>query len=216
MSADKRTVATDALDTLGTLIDDKQKRDAIHLAVEPVIAGEYLRAGQEIYVDNGYAYNATKQRPATGIVDPFLRGDDQFIKGGQRFWFIMLPRTVRSLRHVWSHPDFPDEGPAVQKPEVTSKEASEKWLREFCAKADCPPFDIVMACVRDGNVREVEEFEWDGETSTDTRTGYLDSEYMHFNGWDAHSAIPPEFWDHAENYLGVKIETRPSYFSCSC
>lgn len=38
--SDKRSVATDALETLGTIIDDKQKRDAIHLAVEPVVAGE--------------------------------------------------------------------------------------------------------------------------------------------------------------------------------
>lgn len=31
---DKRSVFTDALETLGTIIDDTQKRDAIHLAFE--------------------------------------------------------------------------------------------------------------------------------------------------------------------------------------
>ena len=43
MGSDKRSVATDALETLGTIIDDTQKRDAIHLAVEPVVAGERLQ-----------------------------------------------------------------------------------------------------------------------------------------------------------------------------
>lgn len=39
-TGDKRSVSTDALETLGTIIDDRAGRDAIHLAVEPVHAGE--------------------------------------------------------------------------------------------------------------------------------------------------------------------------------
>ena len=35
---DKRKVSTDALDTLGSIITPAEKRDAIHLAVEPVQA----------------------------------------------------------------------------------------------------------------------------------------------------------------------------------
>ncbi len=34
--SDKRSVATDALATLGTIIDETAKRDAIHLAVIPM------------------------------------------------------------------------------------------------------------------------------------------------------------------------------------
>ena len=52
---DKRTVATDALLTLGTIIGPAEKRDAIHLAVEPVIAGEKLRPGDHVVVDSGLA-----------------------------------------------------------------------------------------------------------------------------------------------------------------
>jgi hypothetical protein len=55
-----RSVATDALATLGTIIDDTQKRDAIHIAVEPVIAGERLRPGD---------HTPPRRRPSTG---PFL------------------------------------------------------------------------------------------------------------------------------------------------
>lgn len=38
------------------------------------------------------------------FVDPFLNQD---VKPGQSFWFVMKPRLVRSLRHVWEHEDFP-------------------------------------------------------------------------------------------------------------
>lgn len=55
MSADKRKVSTDALETLGTIIDSGQKRDAIHLAVEPVIAGECLAPGAHVVINQGVA-----------------------------------------------------------------------------------------------------------------------------------------------------------------
>ena len=103
-NGNKRSVATDALDTLGTIIDDKQKRDAIHLAVEPVIAGQPLLAGERITVRDGVAWAAVDDQ-VLGIVDPFLFGG---VATGERFWFVMLPRMVHSLRHVWTHPAFPE------------------------------------------------------------------------------------------------------------
>jgi hypothetical protein len=44
-NSDKRTVHTDALETLGNIIGPQEKRDAIHLAVCPVIAQEQLLPG---------------------------------------------------------------------------------------------------------------------------------------------------------------------------
>lgn len=103
---DKRSVSTDALDTLGTIHTKQEKRDAIHLAVEPVIAASDLNPGQHIVVDT--AGNAIPVKPGKGlgIVDPFL---PRPVATGERFWFVMYPRQVHSLRHVWSHPAFPDE-----------------------------------------------------------------------------------------------------------
>lgn len=105
MSADKRSVHTDALSTLGKIIGAEEKRDAIHLAVEPVIAGHPLIPGQEIgikYVDNQpTAYSSGVK--LTGIVDPFLKVP---VVTGERCWMILFPRQIASLRHVWSHPDF--------------------------------------------------------------------------------------------------------------
>lgn len=102
---DKRSVATDATDSLGTIHTKPEHRDAIHLAVEPVEAGETLQPGEEINIDNGIAVRAERGF-GLGIVDPFLQVP--FVVKGQRFWFIMKPRQVHSLRHVWTHPAFPE------------------------------------------------------------------------------------------------------------
>lgn len=100
-----RSPITDALATLGMIHFKPENRDAIHLAVEPVEAAFDLMPGQRIYIEEGKAYSSLGGNSRYhGIVDPFLvRGP----KKGERFWFIMAPRVVTSLRHVWEHPDFP-------------------------------------------------------------------------------------------------------------
>jgi hypothetical protein len=197
---DKRSVTTDALATLGTIIGAGEKRDAIHLAVEPVIAGEYLNPGDHITVRHGIAWRAARGK-GLGIVDPFL---EDGAREGQRFWFVMYPRQVRSLRHVWSHPAFPDEG-ATLPPRTVSKEASEKWLREFCdMHPDCPTYSDILIAVRGGTIND----------------GYgpchNDGEYLLISGQDAHGGIPDEFWDHIEAVTGLQNLPRAKYFTCSC
>lgn len=113
-NADSRSPQTDALDTLGLIHFRTEKRDAIHLAVEAVEAAYSLKPGDRIGIINGVAYIAgleivhkdgsTTMVPYHGIVDPFLTNGP---RKGARFWFVMKPREVRSLRHVWEHPDFP-------------------------------------------------------------------------------------------------------------
>lgn len=105
-----RSPITDALATLGMIHFKPENRDAIHLAVEPVEASQSLEPGQKIGILNGLAYPVgldpmvAGKIPYHGIVDPFLPRD---VEVGERFWFIMAPRVVTSLRHVWEHPDFP-------------------------------------------------------------------------------------------------------------
>lgn len=101
----ERKVATDALESLGKIHTRVEKRDAIHLAVDPVICAEEFAPGAHIQVRGGYAYPAPVGK-GHGIVDPFLQ---QNAKKGDRVWFVMYPGHVASLRHVWSHPAFPDE-----------------------------------------------------------------------------------------------------------
>jgi hypothetical protein len=196
--SDKRSVSTDALETLGTILGKNEKRDAIHLAVIPAEAGELLAPGEYINLKDGIA---TKNPLGLGIVDPFI---PRKAKKGEMFWMVLRPRTITSLRHVWSHPDLPDEPIANPEPKA-NKEASEAWLRNFCETADCPGYEITIASALGRYVDP------DGECS-----GRNDGEYLHFNGWDAHGEIPPEFWTHVEIVTGKKITNRPTYFSCSC
>jgi hypothetical protein len=195
--ADKRSVSTDALETLGTIIGPGQGRDAIHLAVEPAVAAQRLSPGEDVgFVDGGVG----KCENPVGIVDPFIKG---YVKKGEHFWLVVYPRQITSLRHVWTHPAFPDsELPPITEADrenarrvaerLTGK--SEKWLREFCANADCPGYEAVMAAAMN----------CEGD------------EYLHFGGQDAHGEIPSEFWDHFEVVTGKKIKNRPTFFSCSC
>lgn len=133
--SEKRKVTTDALETLGNIIEGGG-RDAIHLAVEPVIAAEDLYPGQHVGLGaNGATTNGVKK---LGIVDPFILG---MIPKGKMFWLVVYPRTITSLRHVWEHPDFTE-------PE-TKPINSETWLREFCDNNDCPSYETVVGAVKD-------------------------------------------------------------------
>jgi hypothetical protein len=103
MSADKRIVSTDALETLGTIITEDEKRDAIHLAVLPVVATHTLRAGDHVGLVDGRASRCAQN--LIGIVDPFLQSN---VQEGDVFWLVIYPRKINSLRHVWTHPDVDD------------------------------------------------------------------------------------------------------------
>ena len=192
-SADKRSVATDALETLGYVISEKEARDAIHLAVEPVIAGETLQPGQHIGLTAGKI--ATSSEPHLGIVDPFLV---QPVRANERFWLVVYPRQIRSLRHVWEHPAFPASG-ADAGLAVGDKAASEQWLREF---AEIPEDD--------------EDSKY--ERILDAAERARGEEYFSIGGVVLQGTIPLEFWTHIEVVTGKRfpLAERPTYFSCSC
>ena len=185
MSADKRQVATDALETLGTILDETAARDAIHLAVEPCIAGHYLNPGAHVGRMPDGRFGTVER--TLGIVDPFLRN---VVPPDQRFWLVVYPRQVTSLRHVWTHPDFPEVtvDPAQRK-------KSEEWLREYARNSDGPGYGDLMAAIEN----------------------HEGGEYLFIYG-DAHGQIPHEMWDHAEVVTGKKIPVakRAEWFSCSC
>lgn len=118
MSADNRTAHTDAVATLGTILDNTAKRDAIHLATEPVIADQKLYPGQDVGIDS-QGRGSTMNVKLVGIVDPFLKAP---VMPGERFWLIVYPRQISTLRHIWSHPDFPEPTSApVTAPVITQE-----------------------------------------------------------------------------------------------
>lgn len=198
MSADNRKVSTDALETLGTIIDSNQKRDAIHLAVIPAVAGQPLVAGQDVGLSKGKAVDCIRDN-CVGIVDPFLENN---VNKGDWFWLVIYPRKITSLRHVWSHPAFPEEAAiAVSPADATESEtvaASRSWIKEFGWWID-QPYDQLM----DAAKLWIEDHEY----TYDNSEGYKDH-------WDDF----PEFWNHYEVVTGTKVpeQRRESFFTCSC
>lgn len=192
---------------IGKLIEGERHRDAIHVAIVPVDAGERLYAGQHVGVEDGVAWFHKVGLDPIGIVDPFFDGA---IQPGQRFWLFLYPGTITSLRHVWTHPALADDSSAPATV-VKDKATSEAWLRNFCASADCPDYDTLIGALDTGVIK-------DRDGSDDYFNVRWGDEYLHFGGVDAHGDIPPEFWDHVEAVLGRKIgpERRPNSFSCSC
>ncbi|WP_254218431.1 hypothetical protein [Burkholderia multivorans] len=195
-NADKRSVHTDALDTLGMILGPNEKRDAIHLAVEPVVAADEFWPGERVALGpNGTACRAGK---IVGIVDPFL---DDRVRRGERFWLVVLPRTIRSLRHVWEHPDFPASETSESAPGAPAGDAvsaSRKWIEDFAGRID-QTYSRLMNAAENW-------LQYDDYTRDDSEA------YKAY--WDEF----PEFWKHFEIVTGKAVaeEKRESFFTCSC
>lgn len=180
---------------LGKLIDSPQERDAIHVAVVPLIAGEDLYCGTRFKLAFGTTDVALKgnynEKEAIGVVDPFL-SDRIIIRKGQQFWGLLFPGTVTGMRHHWRHPSF--ENIPVAKNE------HEQWLRTFCDKYNFDFDELIEA-------------------------GIGVNEYVVARGKDLHSSKELEtgeetlFWEHLEGYTGRKFDLNHRQkleWSCSC
>jgi len=116
---------------LGQLIGPEEERDAVHVAIAPVVAAEHLDPGDHVGLDA--EGKASELVPHIGIVDPFLT---KFLQPGDRFYLVLYPNTVTGMRHHWSHPAFAALNPA--------RSASELWIRAF-AKGINQTFESLMA-----------------------------------------------------------------------
>lgn len=130
---------------IGRLITGAAQRDAIHVAIAPVVAAEVLKPGQHVGLDiRGRAEVNCK---AIGIVDPFLL---ELVGEGEQFYLFLYPRTVTSLRHEWTHPAFPSAPPTpadVKAGENGGSVAeSEAWLRKYAAEMN--PYDGAQAAYK--------------------------------------------------------------------
>jgi len=112
-------------DDLGKLIEGEGHRDAIHVAIAPVTAGEKLYPGQHIDV-GGEGKRAYKSGEPIGIVDPFLK---EPVYDGEQFYILLYPNTITSLRHHWVHPSFGAE--SESKVESESNAGHVQWLKDF-------------------------------------------------------------------------------------
>jgi hypothetical protein len=109
----------------GRLITGDETRDAVHVAVAPVVAGHTIVPGSHIgFVMNDNTTVGTLASKHIGIADPFLTST---IKKGDKFWMFLYPNTITSLRHNWTHPDFPDSDEVIGK----SKAWIERWAAGY-------------------------------------------------------------------------------------
>ncbi len=182
-------------DELGKLIKKNQnpQRDAIHIAIAPVVAGQTLSPGQHI-VPKSKGSNimvaATIRKPSVGIVDPWLMNN---VHEGDEFWICLHPNTIKSLRHVWEHDAF------VPPTEALQKEVSEQWLKEYADELEMGFTELMAAADR-----------W---------VGY--GQYHTFHGHDTPDVCydkNDEFWRHYENVRHVVVDKqdKTTFFSCSC
>jgi len=205
-TADKRSVHTDALATLGTIIGDGEARDAIHLGVEPIIAGEKLYPGAHITIRDDRAFQV--EDGALGIVDPFLMRP---VEAGQRFWLVVMPRKITSLRHVWEHPEFKASGeinPMHAKAMKSQVEESKRWIDAYAESLSDDDRDY-ESCSRTIT----------GDELINAASNYVNhDDYLSRGGLLEGVGTDPEFWTHYEIVTGSVVGSKKgeNFFSCSC
>jgi len=205
--SDKRSVFTDALETLGTIIDDTQKRDAIHLAVEPMVAKEELKPGEHVTADGEAEYQKGSdgdvwRLKTVGIVDPFLK---EPVEQGQRFWLVLYPRTIKSLRHVWEHPAFPSFNPEE------SREQSKKWMEDYAEKIN----EAVLKNREMYPRGEGDPSPITYEKIMNAGRNFIENDEGFGTGYDFFNEdLPDEFWPHYEVITGTKVDNHEDFLVC--
>lgn len=184
----------DMQQTIGKLHGEASyERDAIHIAVAPVEAGTQLSAGMRCgFGDDGKMYRAAPE--IIGIVDPFLT---KTVYAGDKFWLFLLPNTITSLKHLWTHPAFTDESPR----NFSAKNESERWMMAWAVKhmsEDYYSYDdkrsdeaAYASAIEAGRSKSVGPYE------------------------KARDYINGEWWSHWEAITGQRGD-RDTYFSCAC
>lgn len=149
--------------TLGKTLDATARKDAIHIAIAPVIAGFRLSPGEHVgFVEDGNCEKVGVCKNPIGIVDPFLKAD---VEKGQRFYLFLYQNTVTSLRHEWVHPAF-------EAVEQSLAGESRRWITAFAEQYGCTFQDMMDAA--DDYEREEEYF---------CRGGTFEGEYVPDEFW---------------------------------
>ncbi len=108
-------------DVLGRLADSKAAKDAVHVAIIPVTCEHAkVHPGEPLKVSYGAILKAGDGE-WHGIVDPFLTKP---VMPGERFYMMLKPGSITSLRHDWDHPAFTDK----------TEEDEMEWVKNFAAE----------------------------------------------------------------------------------
>lgn len=178
---------------IGKLLDENHPRDAIHIAVAPVIAGELMFPGQHVGLDS--CGRAIRCANPLGVVDPFLRTQ---VDVGERFFIFLYPNTVTGMVHHWSHPAFETKAVAKPSPPTPEKSESEEWLRAFAER-----FNFVYDEMIESGV--------DGT--------YICAHNVDLHGAGELGGEEPLFWEHLEVVTGKIFSQKHrnnTVWTCSC
>lgn len=183
--------------TIGQLLTGKEQRDAIHVAVAPVVATERLAPGQHIgFSCEGDTEHVNSTGPHLGIVDPYLKAP---VFSGERFWMFLYPKSVTGMRHEWQHPAFT----VSESAKPSDKDLSETWLKDYVGR-HCSYWREQSDGGYAEFLRYVEQDRW-----------------IYYYGSDCHGLADVEDADelfrHLSVILGRKIDaTYFEAFTCSC
>lgn len=172
---------------LGSLISGEARRDAIHIALAPVTAGEELMPGEHVGL-NSDGQAVTTATKCIGIVDPFLT---KRVSPGEQCWMMLYQFTVTGMRHQWSHPEFSEDDKKYTIIETALKIAAKQFIHDVADE-----FCLTYQGLMDAAERWI-----------------TDEEYLH-GGSELQGSVPEEFWDHYEILTGKR--GRGSFFSCAC
>jgi hypothetical protein len=188
----------DTQSKIGKLLDEGEQRDAIHVAVAPVVAARRLAPGQHVGLANdGRADSLVKSvSDLVGIVDPFLPAP---VFENERCWLFLYPQTVTDMRHHWQHPSF--QHPVALAAPLMSDD--ESWLRNMADSVGISYQRLLSSA------EQWVESKRDGSDWPEYLTGGPEMEG---------AIVPDEFWDRYEKVTGERVakEHRGSFFSCSC
>jgi len=193
------------LENIGTVHTEDLGRDAVHVAVVQATAGERVWPGRPVRLNTEGSATMKAGAPFIGIADPYIgawetygehHGKPYMIEKGQRFYIFLFPNTIRSLRHVWTHPIL-DTPPRLMGD-------AERWLRTFADRWSLD-YDTLIAAATSRDYGE-----W--------------GRYVVAQGQDLHSYADlgedgPLFWQHLELLTGQTFEDghrRRFVWSCSC
>lgn len=119
---------------LGQLLRGAEQKDAIHMALAPIIAHRALQPGEHIGVKNGVESSDVYEK--IGIVDPFLKS---VVRKGEKFYILLYQYSVTGMRHEWEHPYFVK----VKSPEMSPSVA---WLTHYASIFGLNYQGLIDAC----------------------------------------------------------------------
>jgi len=173
---------------LGEYAPDGAMRDAIHIAIAPVIAGANLNPGDHVGFDEDGRVSQTNRHQYIGVIDPFLTGT---IRQGTQVYLLLYPGTIHSLRHHWTHPWF-KETDLVEAENPRIAEAK-SWITQYAEGLGLTYEELMQGA---SDYIKYDNFLYKG--------GLL----------EGHNTAE-EFWVKYEIITGISGD-RGNFFSCSC